>query len=277
MKEKTCNISTHKKVQGVIAAAATISVLVIPPVFAWFSQRKDMAAMTKINAPFNIYITSSHHQSIKEFDLSDIDTEQPGVGYKDYVFCVRGSKEVASYDLQIAHTTNINFTYELYHAKGLNTPQALGTYDNLSDNVTNVTYIGDVVSYQKDSESPTYTYQITGTNLMAYAANATSEQLRDAGYLNGKIDSGRLIGTDTSDYSSDDSAQKYAQALYWKKPSAVSSYSTSGLGNSDDFDHYYVLRLRWTQTGDNDSDDMDVVQNNKETDIVYITAAVHNG
>lgn len=276
----------HKKIEAIIAATTTIAIFTIPPTFAWLTQKQDMAAMTKVNAPFNIYITASHHQNIQEFDLSDIDTKQSGVGYKDYVFCVRGSKEVSSYDIQIAHTTNINFTYELYHAQGLNSPQALGTYDNLADNVTkvgntNISYTGDIVSYQKDSESPTYTYQIGGTNLMAYNPNYDrendSDHLKDAGYLNGAIVNGRLIGSDFSDYSEDDNPQIYAQALYWKNPSPVASYTTQNLNKSEDFDHYYVLRLRWTQTNSEDSDDMDVVQNNKETDIVYITAEVHGG
>lgn len=267
--EKFKQLPKSKKIQAVIATVLTISMLTIIPIYAWFSQRKDMAAITKVNAPFNIYITSAQHQSIQEFDLSDIDTTDPR-GYKDYVFCVRGSKEVKSYDLQIAHTTNINFKYELYHAKGA------ATYDDQSDNVS-ANYVGAIVTYQKDSESQEYTYQIADTNLMAYASAATDSALLSAGYLNGTIANGRLIGNATSpaDYTSTDSYQKYAQALYWKKPLPITGYSTDDIGNND-FDHYYVLRLSWTSDDNASEDDIDVVQNNKETDIVYITAAVHS-
>jgi hypothetical protein len=78
------------------------------------------------------------------------------------------------------------------------------------------------------------------------------------GYLN--VDSGEIIANDTEHeltYGDYDNVQKNAEPAYWQSGRIAPS-------QKGEFADYYILTISWS--GD--------VQNDKETDIVYITAGV---
>ena len=122
LREKFDGLSVSKKIQFVIATTLSIFLLIAIPTFAWFSLDSKVETLTKIKAPTTLDIKSGHAYSIEYLDLSDIDateTDSSGEGYKDYIFAVKAGSSITSYDIQIAHTTNIPFTYELYRATEL--------------------------------------------------------------------------------------------------------------------------------------------------------------
>ncbi len=84
---------------------------------------------------------------------------------------------------------------------------------------------------------------------------------------------GTALDLTSRSYDAGDSFQKYANPVYWLKRN-IEVYSIQKQDGG--FTHPYVLRVSWimpesiTQTMHESN--LDVVQNNKETDIIYITA-----
>ncbi|MBR6837232.1 MAG: hypothetical protein IKM72_14695, partial [Oscillospiraceae bacterium] len=152
------------------------------------------------------------------------------------------------YYIQLAHTTNINFSYDIYKA---HTDDINGTVSYIMNdaNRTEVKYLIDATP-------------ITGS------------------YVNGTVDSGKTIGNklyndpsyydDSEDASKSDKRQKNAEPLYWQSSATVdgkaagyNEYNTAyQTENPRAFLNYYVIRVSW---GANQ------VTNDKETDLVYIT------
>ena len=137
LREKIEAMDKAQKIQLIAALIMTVLLIISMPTFAWFLYHNEMAVSTKIDSPATLEIKSGGHpgeeQAIINFELSDIDTEdstynhytKDGVTYyyKDFVFCVKG-KSLSSYDLQLAHTTNIQFDYSIYRADQKNTEAA---------------------------------------------------------------------------------------------------------------------------------------------------------
>lgn len=251
-------LSTRKKEQLVVSVLLTITLLVITPTYAWFSTRKQAATMAKINSPAKLSIKSGYNEDIIQFEMSGIDVGNGSErGYQDFVFCVEG-EDVSRYNLQIAHTTNINFTYTLYRAH--------------SDN-------GGTVEY-RDADQVVHRYSkaaefIDSENLNAYG-----------GYINAVEVDGRLIANSNyteksysdinySDGSGNNHVQYYAEPLYWQTKASIQANALDDgtiayneyTGEENKFLNYYVLEVSW---GDDDIPE----GNSKETDLIYITAQV---
>ena len=123
LREKFNDLSKAKKAQAIIASVLSLFLLIAIPTFAWFALNSRVETLTKIKAPSTLDIKSGHAYSIEYLDLSDVDvTELDGggtTGHKDYIFAVKAGSNISAYDIQIAHTTNIPFTYTLYRASEL--------------------------------------------------------------------------------------------------------------------------------------------------------------
>lgn len=281
------------KTQLIFAAFFTIAILVIIPTLAWFSFKKEMAISTKINSPATLEIRAGgapgQEQSIINFDLSDIDTEDEsynhytvGTGddaityyYKDFVFCVKG-KAISAYDLQLAHTTNIAFKYDVYRAVQDNTGPIV--YTSLNKSVTQryslkrvkIDGSGNVVTEGGNIVYEDYDTPIDGV----YINNVNPAGTRVLAKTGG--DSGAIKDLTSRSYDGTDGYQKYANPAYWLKR-GIPVYTEEK--SDDGFTHSYVLRVSWIMTGtltaEQREENLDIVQNNKETDIIYITAAVN--
>lgn len=245
LKTKYSDRPRSKKVQLILALVFTVTLMITIPVLAWFSHQRNIATMAKINSPASLNLKAGHEEDIIQLKLSGINVgDENTSGSKDFVFSVEG-KDVSGYKLQLAHTTNIKFTYSIY--------KAIELAANEDGAVKYVTANEEDIYYRK-------TIALAGS------------------YVNNTTKNSRTIGnnqyTDKS-YTNGESIQDFAEPLYWQVTSAINpkeiyegttSYNAySGVSGKDkEFLNYYVLHVEWDAS----------VINDKETDIVYITAKV---
>lgn len=217
-------LEKKKKLQLVIAVSLSAVLLVALPVYAWFTHDRSIALTTKINAPTQLYITAGNKESVANLEMADIDVENGS--YKDFVFGIGGA-DVQQYQIQLAHTTNIPFEYEIYRAKS----------------VSETEKSAEAVVYVSDSDG-TFYYDKSGDSPIS------------GKYLN--RDGTEILANSTlheKSYDSYGNVQKNSEALYWQ------SDTLTVIDNKDPFCDYFIIRVKWN----------DKVQNNKETDMVYLT------
>ncbi len=213
-----------RKKRAILAVIAAALALLVIPVFAWLYMQRSMETITKVNMPYALLIGAGDAKPIQQLELSNIDVSGTQK-YKDVVFCVYSEKPSKSYYLQLAHTTNIGFKYEIYKASR---PAADASTE-------------DVVSYLGKQ-------YIKGDKLVG-------------SYLNKDESSGNATNTyHNRTYGEYKNVQKSAEPLYWK----TTSQETLPEKQDDTtyYVNYYILRILW---GEN-------VQNNKETDMIYLMA-----
>ncbi len=264
-------LSRSKKIQASAAAVITLVLVIGLPVFAWFTSERKTATVIKINAPTTINIGAGNEEPVEMIDLSNINVEEhlddansALITEGTYVFCVIG-KYLSTYDLQIARTTNIDFDYELYRvdskkyedviSKGITEkPAAVSGYE--------------IAEYKSELDGNTYfyPYQTSDSSDDKTQGNVTVK----GGFLNAKNNGSHTIGNGNEkisgnttfhqhNYESYDKVNQYTEPLYWQ----VKGLPVTGKVGDTDFVDYYVLKIKWA--GKN-------LNNNKETDMLYITA-----
>ena len=215
-----------RKKRAIAAVAVAALALVVLPVFAWLYMQRSMETITKVNMPYALLIGAGDAKPIQQLQLSNIDVSASKS--KDVVFCVYSEKKSKSYDLQLAHTTNIGFKYEIYKASR---PAAGASAENV------VSYLGK--QYKKG-------------NLLV------------GSYLNKDGNSDNATNTYHGiTYGEYSSVQKSAEPLYWKTTSQEKLPDERQTPDKNgNYVNYYILHITWDET----------VQNNKETDMIYIMA-----
>ena len=258
-REKLNKLSVREKAELTVALVLTIALIIAIPVMAWFAYQRQAATMARINSPAKLSIKSGYAEDIINFKISGIDVGDGNkAGYKDFVFCVEG-EDVTSYNLQIARTTNINFTYTLFKAHSV-----------ADENV-----ISTDVKYEDADKAPHYyrTYD-------QFVDNSSADAY--GGYINADSYGSRTIGSNMyteKSYDTGDELQSFAEPLYWQTKSPVVAKAVDSSGSSFDeyynfynksadnkFLNFYVLRVSWAAN---------TVANDKETDLIYITAQVN--
>ena len=253
--KKFVDLPKTKKIQLIIASFLTLIIVISLPTLAWFSNRRQVATVAKINSPATLYINAGKAEDIIQLKLSDIDVGDGTEGDSEkFVFCVEG-EDVTNYRLQISRTTNINFTYTLYKAHT------------------------DPNAFAKDENHAEYT-AVNGSKVYyVKAQNLTSE---NGIYINadGPTVSGRTIGStgyEVKSYGTNDKRQRFAEPLYWQTENSINAKADDngtsydeyediyGEENDKKFLNFYILEVTWTAGS---------VSNDKETDIIYITAEV---
>ena len=215
------NEASHKswsarKKRAILAVIAAALALLVIPVFAWLYMQRSMETITKVNMPYALLIGAGDAKPIQQLELSNIDVSGTQK-YKDVVFCVYSEKPSKSYYLQLAHTTNIGFKYEIYKA-------SQSAADAPAENV--VSYLGK--QYKK-------------------------ENLLVGSYLN--KDGNSDNATDTYHkitYGKYDSVQKSAEPLYWK-----TTDQETLPGKQDDttyYVNYYILHIFWDENVQNNKE-----------------------
>ena len=114
-KEASHKSWSARKKRAILAVIAAALALLVIPVFAWLYMQRSMETITKVNMPYALLIGAGDAKPIQQLELSNIDVSGTQK-YKDVVFCVYSEKPSKSYYLQLAHTTNIGFKYEIYKA-----------------------------------------------------------------------------------------------------------------------------------------------------------------
>ena len=214
----TKSLSERKK-RGVQAVIIAVAALIAIPVLAWLFMQRSMETMTQINMPYALRIGAGDVKPIQQLELSNIDVSGEQTS-KDVVFCVYSAESEKAYKLELAHTTNIGFQYEIYKAS----ISADG----------NINYLGK--QYQQG-------------DLLA------------GKYLN--IDSNNKHATNDyheTTYGKYANVQESAEPLYWITDSQEKLPASKD--TTDYYVNYYILHISWDET----------VQNNKETDMVYLMA-----
>lgn len=259
-------LSRSKKIQASAAAVVTLVLVIGLPVFAWFTSERKTATVIKINAPTTIKIGAGNEEPVEMIDLSNINVQE----YLDdektlktegtYVFCITG-KYLSTYDLQIARTTNIDFDYELYR---------VDSSDEVISGITEKPAEESgykIAEYKSELDGNTYYYPYQTSN----STDKTQGNITNNGaFLNAKSNGSHTIGNGeekidgsttfhTHNYESYGNINEYAEPLYWQ----VKGLPVTGKVGDVGFVDYYVLKIKWA--GKN-------LTNNKETDMLYITA-----
>ena len=104
-----------RKRRAVCGVFLALLALLAVPVLAWLYIHRSVETMAKVNMPYAIRIGAGDAQDVQQLELGNIDVsgEQRS---KDVMFCVYSDQQEKAYDLQLAHTTNIGFTYTIYKA-----------------------------------------------------------------------------------------------------------------------------------------------------------------
>lgn len=197
-----------KKLQLVIAVSLSVVLLVALPVYAWFTHKRSIALTTKINAPTQLYITAGNKESVANLEMADIDVEDGT--YKDFVFGIGGT-DVQTYQIQLAHTTNIPFEYEIYRAK----------------DVSEAEKNNNTVVYVSDEENKTFYYNIDGDKISGNYLNQNGSEILANNTLHEKS------------YDSYGNVQKNAEALYWQSDTLKVN------DKGDPFCDYFIIRVKW--------------------------------
>ena len=221
--QKISRRRSFKKIALTVSMVLLVIVQVIVPVFAWFAITRLLGAYAPISKPQALYIGAGHREfdpvkheflddhfeDIRYLYFNGIDVNED-VDHYDYVFCIFG-KAVPHYKLQLAYTTNNQFTYEIFPA----------TESNV--------YSENAVAYTTHTATPgTYYYSPSAVTPLAGA------------FLNDQTVGGELLADNTlhaDTYGTYNNLDKYAEPLYWQ---------TTGVENGHprgDFINYYVLRV----------------------------------
>ena len=292
LKEKINMLPKKKKILFFFASILTLVLLVITPIFAWFMNDRRIESMIKVNAPTVITIGSGAGDAAEMINLSRINVEETiGSGGRvlegTYVFSIQG-KYLSAYDLQIARTTNIPFEYEIYRVSSVEvegddlagkgwgtTSQAVmngmknGSYDGTKYEIADYLALNGSIYYypyvktEAGSESSDYQKygKIAGNYLNPRNEYSDlAEKTLPIGNPNTNLGEGTFH---SHNYSSYTLVNKYAEPLYWQAINLP--INTDGRLDNGHFIDYYVLKIIWT----------DNFSNNKETDMIYITARRH--
>lgn len=271
--QKLKEMDRRHKTECIIASVLTAVFFGGLPVYAWFSNSKNLKTITKVKEPGEIIIragksdpTAADADPIVNFEMKDIDIESISKGTPGrYVFSVKPGDYNQSYDLILAHTTNIPFTYTLYRAQAVDTSEMseeeIAALDN---NKTLALYTprDDLSAKTYYGKNGSVTMKVLNPDDGAYGRTIadSSDQYRCYDYT----------------YDSTDQPQIYAVPLY-----SVTSDPIVHPENAADAYDYFILELAWDESADISSDsayaDWNKAKNNKETDMIYITAHKHLG
>ena len=215
-KENRTRKKPDRKKRVILAVAAAVLALLVIPVVAWLYIQRSMETMTKINEPHILSIKAGDMQDIEQLELGTIDVsgEQK---YKDVVFCVYSEKAGQSYYLQLAHTTNIGFTYTIYKAS--------------KTDREGITYLGDHFE-QGDKLRGKYLNMATDGKHATKDYHATTYPAESS--------------------SSYDEVQQSAEPLYWKSANQEALPQVSGTDSG--YVNYYILRISWDETVQNNKE-----------------------
>ena len=207
--------------------------------WAWLSHRRTVAGIAIIDSPMNIYITAAHSEDLIYLDLTDINLEDNtntigGQRYKDYVFSITG-ENIQNFKLQLAYTTNNQFSFEVYEAQEVQQGTA-GALPYVSNVQANKTYY-----YERGELEPLYYFNKTTSN---------GNELGDEDHL---------VSTET--YSDYETVNAYAYPIYCQTNRIKAIYPPKM--ETSVFCNYFILRIMWPSTRTNDG----------ETDILYLSAA----
>lgn len=304
--QKFMDMPLQRKIMLVSAVLLTAFVFTSIPVYAWFSSQKKAAEMYKVEYPNSLYINAAHREDQINFDLGEINMNEYRTNYlgewldstgqptikdnadkvvnKRYVFSVSGSN-MQSYTLQLAHTTNNEFTYTIYEASQYYYKQGTtaGSGIDSDDIVPSTVDKEDVIAYKLNPDSHTENpLTVIGDDVIG----GEPEGVDTVYYVKGNTVSMTVKNDSNSDgkgdiYTYEDGVitttlDKYFQKNYGTntniQANSVPLYSQAVCATSWDankkFCNYYILEISWPHRTSAES---------KETDLVYLSVERKDG
>ncbi len=218
--------------------------------WAWLTRERAVVAVARVDAPMSLLINAGNAEDKQYLDLSNIDVNDSG--HEEFVFAVSGAY-VNQFKLQLAYTTNNEFTYQIYPAVSCAQAEAEVTY----------------FSRQRYAagETPYEFYYKRAPGAAAYSMTArnpkdgTSVRLAAPDGNSGDVDD--LYDRTYGDYANVDA---YAVPMYWQTGLIQVGEGDAVPGQSYAFVKYFILQVNWETTGD------DKRSNDRETDMIYIAA-----
>ena len=230
--QKVSKRRLYKKLalSGSLLLLVTIQIIISS--FAWFSISRLLGAYAPISKPQSLYIGAGHREydpvnheflddhfeDIRYLYFNGIDVNEE-VDHYDYVFCIFG-KAVSYYKLQLAYTTNNQFTYEIFPA------------------TESSVYSENAVAYTTHTATPG-TYYYSASSLTPLAGSFLNDQTVD-----GELLADNSQHDDT--YGAYDVLDKYAEPLYWQTTGVETGHPRG------DFINYYILRVNMNGKSQND-------------------------
>lgn len=262
--KKINKLSLSVKIYLVIALICTVAI----PVFAWFAYQDKIEAMTKIKEPPSINLASGGNDQALYITLENIDATK--TSRTEYVvFSVEPGK-YSAYDLQLSHTTNIPFTYKLYRVQVDNENGDIEYTDHSHIDAETGLTVDTTLKYSIMLASSSGTVVTNGKvnlsdiNSMTDPSSSTNRKIGDEEALAAK---------ERRNYNTtEDGVNKYVKPLY--SIARKIPQLTGNIDGSDDRD-YFAIEITWstrTNPNEEDNDYWDYAFNNKETDIIYISA-----
>lgn len=245
--------TNHRRKKAIIVSVIMASLLIIIGItVAWFYQQQKAASLTKIAPPGEIIISGVHGSQLDQIDLSysNGDIDENRIVTVRNVICVDSAAK--NIKLKLAHTTNVdNLSFRIYPATETTSQPGSGEYVKGSDSGTDYYYtFNPKIGYT--------TKQVSGdgdTMILMQCLNAD------------KNDSG--LAMKDGEYhehtygANEKRVQNQAEPLYWTSnktyplPLDSSTYKNGHIKYK--YCGYFVLEASWKEQ-------------NKETDIVYVTA-----
>lgn len=253
--KKNTESKKHKKKSMrmlIFAALGLVAVSIVSIAYAWFFYTRQIDTFTWIKTPIRLEIGSGNNHSIVYLDMGSIDAENNTSA--DYVFCVYG-EPVDLYSLQLAYTTNIAFNYDIYRAELSGEGSSGGT----------------PVAFTYTDESGTHTEQFCYNSKSTPIIQAKSLDSMSSDEIK-KHQSHRLSYGDDEGQNPipETKVQNNAEPLYWLakedglnvlQPKNIKTNTTT---QNQYFCDYFVIHVSWEKES---------VINDKETDMVYLTAS----
>ena len=240
---------SRKKFRLLLTMAALLSIMAGVAAYAWFFYTRQIETFTWIKTPMRLEIGSGNNHSIVHLDMGSIDADTPDREAL-YVFCVYG-EPIDIYSLQLAYTTNIPFYYDIYRAKLAN---------GSSGNVT--------FTYTDGEEEKTeyFTYDPGSDPVISGKPLSVMSSAEISGHQSHRLSYGDEKGENPVDTKK---VQSNAEPLYWlasENGLNVLNPMNRGVDSAGNgyFCDYFVIRVHW---------DEGTVINDKETDMVYLTAS----
>lgn len=266
---KIKGLTTAKKIQFIVAFVLTVAMITAIPVYAWFTNQKKAAEMYKIEYPNSLYINAAHREDRMYFKLDAIDVNEylkdennelmhdPNgepifVTEKNYIFTVSGTN-AENFILQMAHTNNNLFNYEIYSAT---------QYDYLSEeNAPSGTDIKKIVPAGTESDK-IIEYETNpggyNENTLVFADDPINKDSAETKYyvigdkVNGsyknnaditkQIDDTNLAKNNDNyyekNYGDNKNVEEHAIPSYWQAELPTGNYNKQ-------FCKYFVLKVKW--------------------------------
>ena len=268
IKEKFLKLSKSKRIQFVAASVLSLFLSVGVSVYAWFALSGNLETLTKVKEPENMDIRAgggigtASPDPIVNFDLSDIDIVSISEGKPELrVFTVSPGDYKIKYKLQLAHTTNVPFSYKIYYA-------AAGTASDNDVAYSRLSGTGDTYYYKKGDE-----ISLTTRNPAPDPDDPNNPAKNGVAYYGRE-----LAEADTNNYYykntynvETDEPEIYAIPVYMQSGTIPEAGKNMSSDNSYD---YYILEIDWDEeSAATHFSEWNEAINKKETDMIYITAS----